>query len=183
MVEPPSPTGVDPVDPLAVVLDDVSVVVADEQSEVAVDAARWGRLAAAVLRAEQRPGELTLTFVDRDEITALNREHMGDDGPTDVLSFPLDADLEPGDIPPEWGPILLGDVVVCPAVAAEAAPTHAGSLDDELALLVVHGVLHVLGHDHAEPDETERMRAAELDHLVAHHWHGPAPAVFRQEQD
>ena len=54
--------------------------------------------------------------------------------------------------------MLLGDVVVCPAVAAEQAPTHAGTLDDELALLVVHGVLHVLGHDHAEPDETLTMR-------------------------
>ena len=57
-------------------------------------------------------------------------------------------------------PVLLGDVVVCPAVAAEQAPTHAGTLDDELALLVVHGVLHVLGHDHAEPAEARRMRAA-----------------------
>ena len=51
-------------------------------------------------------------------------------------------------------PVLLGDVVVCPAVAADQAPTHAGTVDDELALLVVHGVLHVLGHDHAEPAET-----------------------------
>ena len=61
--------------------------------------------------------------------------------------------------------MLLGDVVVCPAVAAEQAPTHAGTLDDELALLVVHGVLHVLGHDHAEPDETATMRARELELL------------------
>jgi probable rRNA maturation factor len=51
-----------------------------------------------------------------------------------------------------------------------------------LALLVVHGVLHVLGHDHAEPDETMVMRQRELELLVAHHWHGPAPAAFRQEQ-
>ena len=60
------------------------------------------------------------------------------------------------------GPSLLGDVVVCPAVASDAAPTHAGTLDDELALLVVHGILHVLGHDHAEPDETRLMREREL---------------------
>ena len=58
--------------------------------------------------------------------------------------------------------MLLGDVVVCPAVAADQAPTHAGTVDDELALLVVHGVLHVLGHDHAEADETAAMRAREL---------------------
>ena len=79
-------------------------------------------------------------------------------------------------------PVLLGDVVVCPAVAAEAAPTHAGTLDDELALLVVHGCLHVLGYDHAEPDQTRVMRARELELLTAHHWGGPAPDGFRQEQ-
>ncbi|MCB1269741.1 MAG: rRNA maturation RNase YbeY, partial [Microthrixaceae bacterium] len=138
-----------------------------------------GRLAAAVLVAEGRAGELTLTFVDPDEIAALNEEHMSKPGPTDVLSFPLDADLDPADVPDEFGPLLLGDVVVCPAVAAQAAPTHAGNLDDELALLVVHGVLHVLGHDHAEPEETTRMRAAELAHLAEHHWGGPAPAAPR----
>ena len=80
-------------------------------------------------------------------------------------------------------PVLLGDVVVCPGVAAEQAASHAGTLDDELALLVVHGVLHVLGHDHADPDEAELMRARELEHLQRHHWHGPVPAGFRQEHD
>jgi probable rRNA maturation factor len=78
--------------------------------------------------------------------------------------------------------VLLGDVVVCPSVAAEAAPTHAGTLDDELALLVVHGILHVFGHDHAQPDETRAMREREVELLVAHHWHGPAPTGFRQDQ-
>jgi len=109
----------------------------------------------------------------------LNAEHMGTQGPTDVLSFPLDDD-EPGqrDVP-----VLLGDVVVCPAVARDQAPEHAGSLDDELALLVVHGVLHVLGHDHAEPDETAVMRARELELLESFHWDGPAPTSFRQEHD
>lgn len=158
----------------------VHVVVSDEQTAVGIDAERWAELARAVLTAEGRSGELTLTFVDRDEIGDLNREHMGVDGPTDVLSFPLDADLD--DVPPAGLPVLLGDVVICPEVAAEAAPDHAGTLDDELALLVVHGVLHVLGHDHAEPEETTRMRAAELDHLKRSHWNGPAPAGFRQAQ-
>jgi probable rRNA maturation factor len=65
-------------------------------------------------------------------------------------------------------------------VAAEQATTHAGTLDDELALLVVHGVLHVLGHDHAEAGETAVMRERELDLLQRHHWAGPAPARFRQ---
>jgi len=178
MSEPPSSTGVG-----SVAEPPVAVVASDEQAEVTVDADRWARLAADVLRAEGRSGELTLTFVDRDEIAALNAEHMGVVGPTDVLSFPLDAELAPDDLPDGWGPVLLGDVVICPAVAAEAAPTHAGSLDDEFALLVVHGVLHVLGHDHVGPHDTARMRACELAHLVAHHWHGPAPTAFTQEQD
>ena len=154
------------------------MVGADEQDAVAIDIDRWVDLACAVLVAEGRVGELTLTFVDRDEIATLNAEHLGKEGPTDVLSFPLDDDE-----PQPGVPVLLGDVVVCPAVAAEQAPTHAGTVDDELALLVVHGVLHVLGHDHAEPDETATMRARELALLEAHHWHAPAPSGFRQEQD
>jgi probable rRNA maturation factor len=172
MGDPPSPTAA---------LDDVTVVAADEQAAtdgVPVDVDRWTALAAAALVAEGASGELTLTFVDRDEIAALNAEHLGGDGPTDVLSFPLDAD---DDLPQPGIPVLLGDVVVCPAVAAEQAASHAGTVDDEVALLVVHGVLHVLGHDHAADDETAVMRARELELLEAHHWHGPAPAGFRQE--
>ena len=157
----------------------VHVVVDDQQDEHAVDAPRWADLATAVLRAEGAHGELTLTFVDRDEISALNAEHMASDGPTDVLSFPLD---DAGAASLGGEPVLLGDVVICPAVAAEYAPAHAGTVDDELALLVVHGCLHVLGYDHAEPDETAVMRARELELLVAHHFHGDPPAAFRQEQ-
>jgi len=174
VAEPPSPT-------LTTFTDEVVVVGADEQDEIDVDVDRWTRLARAVLETEQRRGELTLTFVDRDEIAELNAEHLGKTGPTDVLSFPLDDDE--GTSAPRGVPVLLGDVVVCPAVAAEQAATHAGTLDDELALLVVHGVLHVLGHDHAEPDETATMRTRELDLLQQHHWAGPAPAGFRQDQD
>lgn len=171
MADPSSPTGVDG--------SVVTVVVADEQTAVEVDVDRWASLAAVVLGDAGCAGELTLTFVDETEIQALNREHMGIDAPTDVLSFPLDDD--PTDV--VAGPILLGDVVVCPAVAARQAATHAGTLDDELALLTVHGVLHVLGHDHAEPDETAIMRAIEHEMLVAHHWRGPAPSGFRQVHD
>lgn len=170
MGDPSSPTGIAP--------DRVSVVVSDEQSEVPVDAARWSSLAVAALEAEGCVGELTLTFVDRDEMAELNAEHLGQDGPTDVLSFPL----EPyGDGGP--GPSLIGDVVICPAVAASAASGHAGTVDDELALLTVHGVLHVTGHDHADPDEAQRMRARELELLMAHHWNGPPPTGFRQVHD
>jgi probable rRNA maturation factor len=154
----------------------VSVVSADEQSDVEVDVDRWSRLAVDVLASEGARGELTLTFVDRDEIAVLNRDHMGADGPTDVLSFPLDDPTAATDLP-----VLLGDVVVCPAVAADRAGEHAGTLDDELALLVVHGVLHVLGHDHADSDETARMQTRERELLELHHWRGPMPATFAQD--
>lgn len=176
-----------------------TVFCADEQAALPVDVARWQRLATSVLLDEGVRGlaEMSLIFVGEGEITELNEEHMGKKGPTDVLSFPIDAPeaeylaeahastrgpdrppADPGDMP-----LLLGDVVVCPAVAARQAPDHAGTLDDEIALLVVHGILHVLGHDHHEPEETARMRERELAHLVAHHWNGPAPEGFRQTHD
>ncbi len=154
------------------------VVGADEQADVAVDVDRWCRLAGDVIASEGARGELTLTFVDRDEITRLNEEHMGVDGPTDVLSFPLDTSDA---VVPTGVPVLLGDVVVCPVVAADQATDHAGTLDDELALLVVHGVLHVLGHDHATDGETHAMQTRERELLERHHWGGSTPPGFRQE--
>jgi probable rRNA maturation factor len=160
----------------------VTVVVADERSasdspDVVVDLERWQHLARTALVAEGAVGELTLTFVDASEIALLNAEHMGSEGPTDVLSFPLDESPTPG------VPTLLGDVVISPAVAAAQCPTHAGTVDDELALLVVHGVLHVLGFDHAEEADAVAMRRRELELLEAQHWGGPAPDGFRQTHD
>ena len=175
------------------------VFCADEQSDIPLELGRWQLLALHVLHDEGVRGlaELSILFVGETEMADLNHDYMGKDGPTDVLAFPIDAHdvtqivapggatrgpdrapVDPGDLP-----LLLGDVVVCPAVAARQAPDHAGTLDDELALLVVHGVLHVLGRDHAEPDEAAEMRARELALLEAHHWNGPAPAAFRQEQE
>lgn len=170
MDDPSSPTGIEP--------PEVDVVVSDEQTEVEIDADRWADLAGAVLRDEGRAGELTLTFVDRAEMAALNSDHMGQAGATDVLAFPLDDDPEAVGV----GPVLLGDVVICPVIARDAAIDHAGTVDDELALLTVHGALHIIGHDHAEPDERAVMRAREMEHLRVHHWRGPAPAGFRHEQ-
>ncbi len=162
-----------------------------------MDLDRWARLAERVLTAEGVRGdaELSLLFIGRTDMAELNRDYLGHEGPTDVLAFPIDAgeiDVDSGPGPEKRGPdrpdpdpadqpLLLGDVVICPAVAAEQASGHAGSLDDEMALLVVHGVLHVLGHDHSEPDETERMRARERELLESLHWEGPAPAGFRQD--
>lgn len=146
----------------------VTVEVSDTQNEVPVDVDRWAALARAVLADHGVAGELELCFVDTGTIAELNRRHLGEDRPTDVLAFPLDAlDDDP------VGPVVLGSVVVCPAVAAAQADEAGRDPDDELALLVVHGVLHVLGHDHAEPDETRRMRAAEAAALAAHHRSSP----------
>ncbi len=174
------------------------VFCADEQTAVPVDLGRWQDLAADVLHAEGVRGlaELALLFVSEAEIAELNEDYMGKEGATDVLSFPIDAaeaeivmhnqppSRGPDRAPPDPGdmPLLLGDVVICPSVAAAQAPDHAGTLDDELALLVVHGVLHILGYDHDAPAALTRMRSRELELLEAHHWRGPAPVGFRQEQ-
>lgn len=170
MADPSSPTRVGP-GPV--------VVVANEQTDHPIDASRWAELARAVLFDHDLDGELTLSFVDRDAMSALNAAHMGVDGPTDVLAFPLDAD--PRDRMGVGIPVLIGDVVICPSVAADAADTHAGSFDDEIALLTVHGVLHVLGHDHADADDAALMRSAERRALEAHHWRGTAPDGFSHE--
>jgi len=167
--------------------DAIVVVGADERHEndiatLPIDVARWCALADAVLRAESASGELTITFIDEADIAELNAEHMGKTGPTDVLSFPLD-DLDPDDRPVSGVPTLLGDVVICPAVAARQFADHAGTFDDEVALLVVHGILHVLGHDHAEPEEAAVMRSREMALLCAHHWHEAAPFGFRLTHD
>ena len=174
------------------------VYVSDEQDDENLDLAHLRSLALATLAAENVRGrcELSLFLVDRATIADMNAEHMGKSGPTDVLSFPLDgvemvdaqgpgaATRGPDRPHPDHDdmPLLLGDVMVCPSVAREQCATHAGTFEDEMALLVVHGVLHVLGHDHAEPDQTVRMRDRELEILTTHHWQGPAPAGFRQEQ-
>jgi len=175
------------------------VFVADEQLDLPVELERWQQLATEVLRSEGVRGlaELALLFVTEAEMGELNEMHMGKPGPTDVLAFPIDAaeaeivlhgqptsrgpDRSPAD--PGDMPLLLRDVVICPAVAARQAPAHAGTVDDEMALLVVHGVLHVLGHDHDDDDQTRAMRAREVALLQEHHWHGPAPAAFRQEHE
>ncbi len=178
------------------------VFCADEQSDVAIDAERWAALAEATLAAEGVRGaaELSVMFVSEAAIAELNESFMGVTGPTDVLAFPIDGpdgmgmEVEVIAGPPAGGrgpdrppvdhgdlPLLLGDVVVCPVVAQRQAPDHAGTFDDELALLIVHGVLHVLGYDHADDDEAVAMRQRERALLEQLFWKAPAPAGFRQE--
>ncbi|HET7602646.1 MAG TPA: rRNA maturation RNase YbeY [Gemmatimonadales bacterium] len=109
-------------------------------------AARVERLVAGVLRAEDREAELSVSFVGLATMRALNREHKGKDRATDVLAFSL----------PQPGQGIVGDIYVCPAVAREQARELGISPQLELARLVVHGVLHVLGHDHPDGPERER---------------------------
>jgi probable rRNA maturation factor len=155
---------------------EVKVFGADEQHAAPVDVARWVELARHVLVAEGVAGdaELSLLFVDEPTISGLNRRFMDADGPTDVLAFPIDDPIDEAAVRTDArsmgpAPLLLGDVVVCPAVAERQAPEHAGSYDDELALLVVHGVLHVLGHDHAGVTEAATMQARERELLQRFH--------------
>jgi probable rRNA maturation factor len=174
----------------------VEVFVSNEQSDVELDERRWQQLASAVLEAEGVRGqsEMALLFVSRQAISEMNRIHMGSEQPTDVLAFPIDMvdnsraagpsarsssavmpRVDAGDLP-----LLIGDVVVCPSVADAQAHSHAGTLDDELALLITHGILHVLGYDHDNEQNAARMRTRERDLLESIHWQGPAPAVFTQ---
>jgi probable rRNA maturation factor len=171
------------------------VFCADEQSEVDLDVERWQKLAGAVLAAEGVRGaaELSILFVDEPTISEMNNVHMGKTGPTDVLAFPIDAVIvdEPAgpgrvsrgpDRPQpdrDDHPLLLGDVVLCPAIAVRQAPTHAGTVDDEIALLVTHGVLHVLGYDHADDEQRLAMQRRETVLLEEFHWGRPAPSGFR----
>jgi probable rRNA maturation factor len=143
----------------------VPVFLADEQA-LEVDADDLIVLADRVLTEQRVPPdmEVALLLVDESTIAGLNAKHLGHDGPTDVLAFPID---EPGESPPA-GPAILGDVVLCPAVAHRQAAERGGSVHAELQLLTVHGLLHLLGMDHAEPDE-EREMFALTDRLLALH--------------
>lgn len=148
----------------------------DGDEDEDVDGPRWARLASLVLNLEGvAPGaEAGLSFVSSAAMAALNAAHVGHDSPTDVLAFPIDGLLASGSAASSAPPGMVGDIVICPAVAAAGAADHAGSVDDEIALLVVHGALHLLGHDHAEDAERARMQARERELLAA--LHGPLAA-------
>jgi probable rRNA maturation factor len=153
----------------------IDVFAADEQQAHPMDVARWAELARQVLTARGVKGEteVSILFVDEDAIAHLNEQFLGKKGPTDVLSFPIEDEPGPTGRSPDFGGTgpgtmaeqgnrtLRGDVVVCPSVAAVNATEHEVTLDDEVALLVVHGLLHLLGMDHEKDAEAERMEALE----------------------
>ena len=108
--------------------------------------------------------ELSVLLVDSDAMAALHVQWMDEAGPTDVLSFPMD-ELRPGTDDREPEPGLLGDVVICPQVAAEQAAKNGHPPEQELHLLCTHGILHLLGYDHADPDEEKQMFDLQRDLL------------------
>ena len=151
----------------------VTLTIADD---AAVDRQGLCEAAIAVLIGEtSRKGQLDLHLVDIDTMAELNLAHMHSDEPTDVLAFPLDSDefdaAAGGD-----RPALIGDVVISPAVAFAQAPGHTGSFEAEMLLLVIHGVLHVLGHDHGETEERLQMQQRERHYLAGLDFHHPVPA-------
>ncbi len=151
------------------------IVTGTDADETGVDLDSLCRLAADVLVDESGPkGQLDLHLVDRKTMQELNHTHMLADEPTDVLAFPLDPDEF--DASAAGDRALIGDVVICPAVAFDQAPGHTGSYEAELALLVIHGVLHVLGHDHGETDQRLAMQARERHHLGRLDLAHPVPA-------
>jgi len=125
-----------------------------------LDGKRLKRTVETLLAAVGEEGSsVSLTLVRDAAIRAINREHRGKDAATDVLSFPLLDD--PSDVSPEGTERLLGDIVVSVDTAARQAADYDATLAAEVDRLMIHGVLHLMGHDHMEPDERARMEAEE----------------------
>lgn len=131
-----------------------------------LDFGAFERLARFVLQIEGVPEgtELSIALVDEDEIAALNEQYRGKSGPTDVLSFGCDEPCPtPGD-----EPITLGDVVIAPTIAERQAEDLGHSVEHELDVLLVHGVLHLLGYDHEDDDDAAVMEARQVAILDAY---------------
>ena len=141
------------------------VVVSERQQDLTVDVGRWAGLMRWVLAEEQvaMPWEAGLSFVGADQMAALNDEHRGINRPTDVLAFGVDDGCIPR---ADDEPRLVGDVVICPSVAASNAAARGTTVDDELSLLVVHGTLHLLGYDHIDDIDAVIMEDREWELLV-----------------
>lgn len=127
-----------------------SGIEADELGLVAL-----ARFALAELRIHPQ-AELSILLVDEDTMATYHEKFMDLPGPTDVMSFPMDELRAPSaDEEPPLG--MLGDIVLCPSVTARQAPDHSRTADEEAEYLLIHGLLHLLGHDHAEPEEKAIM--------------------------
>lgn len=122
-----------------------------------VDIDRIIRVATRTAESEGAAGEISITLVIPDRMAELNEQHMGKAGPTDVLAFPIDGPGDPG-LGAGGPPRLIGEVVLCPEVAAGQATA---GVESELDLLIAHGILHLLGYDHATESGAEQMRRRE----------------------
>jgi probable rRNA maturation factor len=144
----------------------VSIEVLDESGS-GVDVSGLSRLSRFVMdRMRVHPqAELCIKLVDEPTIAELNERWMDKDGPTDVLAFPMD-ELRPGLVNEEPEEGVLGDLVLCTSVAARQAAEAGHPAEDEVELLTVHGILHLLGYDHAEPEEHAEMFGLQ-DRLLA----------------
>jgi probable rRNA maturation factor len=130
------------------------------ESGVDADVRHFAKLARFTLRRLRvhPTAELCVKLVDEPTMTQFNERWMGKTGPTDVLSFPTD-ELRPGrDGEPEPEGVL-GDILLCPQYASAQAPVFSRTPEDEMDLLTIHGILHLLGYDHSEPDEEHEMFA------------------------
>lgn len=135
----------------------MDVFVANEQDHVPLEEVRLVELArlAAAEEGVDRRAELSVLLVDRTSMASLNEKWLGEVGPTDVLAFPMDEG------PVDEEPYLLGDIVICPEVALESAERSGGTVVEEVELLLVHGLLHLLGYDHVRPADAKVMRHRE----------------------
>jgi probable rRNA maturation factor len=146
----------------------VSVFLADEQG-VPVDLDRLRRLAELVLAEEGYPTEteLTVLLVSEDEMSAYNERFLERSGPTDVLAFPVE-ELMPGVVPDQDSngpPLIIGDVIVAPGYVGRQAEENDVEFEDEMALMVAHGILHLLGYDHIDDADAEMMERREVELL------------------
>ena len=139
----------------------------NNETGVAIDAAEFAALADHVLRVMHvNPrAELSILFIDPEPMAELHERWLDLPGPTDVMSFPMD-ELRPGTPDHETPAGTLGDIVVCPQVAAKQALQAGHSAVEEMLLLTTHGILHLLGYDHAEPQEKEEMFALQRTLLL-----------------
>jgi len=146
----------------------VSVFLADEQGEP-VDLLQLRHLAELVLAEEGYPDEteVTVLLVSDEEMASYNERFLDRTGPTDVLAFPVE-ELTPGFVPehdPGGPPLVIGDVIVAPAyVSRQVTDTEVG-FNDEMALMVAHGILHLLGYDHIDDGDAELMERRESELL------------------
>lgn len=140
----------------------------NNESELEVDEVRVLALASFALdQLKIHPeAELAIQFVNEDAMTTLHVQWMDEPGPTDVLSFPMD-ELRPGNSEELSAAGLLGDIVICPQVAQVQAVAAGHEAINEILLLTTHGILHLLGFDHAEPDEEKEMFGLQKDILNA----------------